>query len=211
MLPDNIHSPQSRSPISYSKVLLVEGRDAFHFFMALLRHLGMLTEIEIRNFGGIDDLTKYLETLRITPGFTNVNSMGIVRDAEANATSAFDSVCSSLRRVGINVPQHPMAMATGQPNVSVFILPDCSNPGMLETLCLQAVRDEAAILCVKRYFQCLDEQSVTLPANKPKAQLQTFLASRARPGLLLGQAAHAGYWPWDNPAFASPKQFLRAL
>lgn len=211
MLPDDIHSPQSRSAITYSKVLLVEGRDAFHFFMALLRHLGILAEIEIRNFGGVDDLTKYLKTLRITPGFTNVNSVGIVRDAEANAASAFDSVCSSLRRAGMNIPQHPMAIAPGQPDVSVFILPDCSNPGMLENLCLQAVRDETAMFCVKDYFQCLDEQSVALPTNKPKAQVQTFLASRTRPGLLLGQAAHAGYWPWDNPAFASLKQFLRAL
>lgn len=46
MLPDDLQYPQSKSPITYPKVLLVEGRSAFEFFKALLRHLDLLTEIE---------------------------------------------------------------------------------------------------------------------------------------------------------------------
>lgn len=56
MLPDGLQHPQSQQPITFEKVLLVEGMDAFQFFKALLRHLNLLSEIEIRNFGGIDQL-----------------------------------------------------------------------------------------------------------------------------------------------------------
>jgi hypothetical protein len=211
MLPADLKSPQSRSPITYSKVLVVEGSDAFGFFKALLRHLDLLTEVEIRNFGGVDNLAKYLGTLVATSGFTSVTSLGIVRDAEANAAFAFQSVCGSLRQANLNVPQQPMATAEGSPQVSVFILPDCVNSGMLETLCLQAVNNDPAMPCVGGYFACLERQGIVPPDNKPKAQLHTFLASRPKPDLLLGQAAHAGYLQLDNPAFEQLKQFLHAL
>jgi hypothetical protein len=45
----------------------------------------------------------------------------------------------------------------------------------------------------------------------PKAKLHAFLASRPKPDLLLGQAAHTGYLPWDSSAFDLLKQFLQAL
>jgi hypothetical protein len=207
MSPDN----EPQSPITHSKLLVVEGKDAFRFFKFLLQDLELLSEIEIRNFGGVSELADYLETLMGTSGWHLVTSLGIVRDAEANATPAFQSVRSALRKVNLSEPEHPMTVAAGQPRVSVFILPDCIHPGMLETLCLQAVGDDPAMPCIDQYFQCLQNQAIALPENMPKARLQAFLASRSRPGLKLGEAADTGYWPWANPTFDPLKQFLRAL
>jgi len=211
MLPADLQSPQSRSPITYLKVLVVEGHDVFQFFKALLRHLNLLIEIEIRNFGGVDDLAEYLGTLRITSGFVDVTSLGIVRDAETDAAQAFQAVCGSLGQVNLGVPRQPMAVAEGRPKVSVFILPDCANPGSVETLCLQAVSSDPAVQCIEEYFQCLQRQGLAWPNNMAKAQVHAFLSSRSRPSLLLGQAAHEGYWPWDGPAFDQLKQFLWAM
>jgi hypothetical protein len=208
MLPNGLQKPLMRAPITYEKVLAVEGHDAFQFFKALLRQLSLLTEIEIRNFGGVDDLSDFLNLLIITPGFERVTSLGIIRDAETNTESAFQSVRDSLAMAALSVPEHPMLIADGKPKVSIFILPDCENPGMLETLCLQAVSDDMEMVCVKEYFDCTKNQGLTLPSNMPKAQVQAFLASKPRSGLLLGQAAHEGYWPWDHPALTKIKQFL---
>lgn len=208
MLPDGLGAPHSRAPITYEKVLAVEGHDAFQFFKALLRQLSLLTDIEIRNFGGVDDLSDFLNLLIITPGFDRVTSLGIVRDAETNADSAFQSVRGKLAMAALSVPEHPVSIADGNPKVSVFILPDCENPGMLETLCLRAVSDDMGMACVEEYFNCTKSQGLALPSNMPKAQVQAFLASKPRPGLLLGQAAHEGYWPWDHPALDKIKQFL---
>jgi hypothetical protein len=210
-LPDDLFDPQSRSRITYSKLLVLEGFSACQFFKALLRQLNLLEEIEIRNFGGINDLSKYLKTLRGIAGFSGVTSLGIVRDAEKDASSAFKSICRSLSVRNLPAPSQPGTPADGRPRVSVFILPDCESPGMLETLCLRAVAEDPAITCVEEYLACLQRKGVPTTGNVTKARLHTFLASRKEPDLLLGQAAHEGYWLWDNPAFDQLKEFLRTL
>lgn len=211
LLPAGRQSPHSRKSIEYSKVLVVEGRDDFEFFIALLRNLGLLPEIEVRNAGG-EIKEEYLKTLIATRGFPNVVSLGIVRDAEKeNAKSAFDSVCNGLKKVGLSVPEKPLAVVDGEPNVSVYIMPDCENPGMLETLCLESVNNSLIISCIDQYFQCIENKNIHVPDNMFKARFHTFLSAQEEPGLLLGEAAHRGYLPWDNPAFDSIKDFLRSL
>jgi hypothetical protein len=210
-LPAGLEQANARSPITYSKVLVVEGMTAFQVLKALVRNLGLINNIEIRNFGGITDFSVYLETLVVTPGFTEVVSLGIVRDAEANAGNAFTSVCNSLRRVGLDAPPNPLVLTDGIPRVSVLILPDCVSPGMIETLCMQALGGDAAIPCISEYLECVEREAGIIPAPIDKATIQAFLASRARPGLQLGQAAHAGYLPWNAAAFDQLKRFLRAM
>lgn len=211
MLPRDLRSPHSKSPITFSKVLLVEGHDAFQFFKALLRHMSLLDKIELSNTGGISDLRDYLETLVVIEGFANIEALGIVRDAETSAESAFAALNRDLNNAGLPTPAKPFEPAEGKPQVSVFILPDNVQPGMLETLCLNSVSQEPAMLCTTQYFDCLKQAQQSLPNNMAKARLHAFLASRPKPDLLLGQAAHAGYWPFDHSAFDPLKKFLVAL
>ena len=197
--------------ITESKQLIVEGRAAEVFFKALLRRIDV-NGVQVQDFGGKDELRGYLKGLRNISGFLNqVISLGIVRDAEENAESAFQSVRNALEAANLSVPVKPIEPAGCNPIVSVFILPDGKTPGMLETICLRSVENDPAMECVEQYFKCIEQRMSSLPKNMPKAQVQTFLASRPRPGLLLGQAAHRGYWPWDSPVFNNVKQFLQTL
>ncbi len=196
--------------ITELKQLVVEGRDAEEPFRALLGHIGV-NGVQIQNFGGISELPVFLRLLCNTPDFNRVTSIGIVRDAETNAVGAFQSVCSALNNASLPVPTQAIVPVEDRPRVSVLILPDGETPGMLETICLWSVENDPAMECVKQYFKCIEQRMGSLPKNMPKAQVQTFLASRPRPGLLLGQAARAGYWPWDSPVFNNVKQFLQAL
>lgn len=190
--------------------LVVEGRDAEIFFNAFLRQMG-LAGIQVQNFGGKDELRGFLKALRVTPGFPRVVSLGIVRDAERDPMAAFQSVCSALRNAGMAVPQQPLMKEEGSPRVSALILPDATTAGALETICLEAVADDPVMQCVKDYFECVRQRMGSLPENLSKAQLHAFLASRPKPDLLLGQAANAGYWPWNSPAFRDMIQFLQSL
>jgi hypothetical protein len=92
-----------------------------------------------------------------------------------------------------------------------MILPEENAPGMLEDLCLQALKSDCATVCVEQYFQCLQQQRVPLPRNMSKAQIQVFLGSRAEAGKRLGEAAQAGYLPWDNNAFEQLKDFIHQV
>ena len=206
-------SPEQPSPepITKTHLLVVEGDDDSRFLAAMLRQLGRNTEFDIRRYEGVGNLGEYLRTLTVTPGFLQVNSLGIIRDADQNAQSAFQSVCSGLRNRSLSVPQRPIELAGEKPRVGVFVWPDCVQPGTLETLCLLSVADDPAIACVDGFFSCVEDQTGTLPKSIPKARLHTFLASRERPGLRLGEAAEKGIWPWDHPAFDPLKGFLQAL
>jgi len=196
--------------ISESKQLVVEGRDAEAFFRALLDHMGV-TGVQAQNFGGVRELPGFLRALRNAPGFAQVISLGIVRDAETDAEAAFRSVCSALNGASLAVPTQAMVPTGHSPQVNVLILPDGTRPGMLETICLQAVGDDPVIECIDQYFECVGRRVGSLPGNIHKARAQAFLASRHRAGLRLGEAALAGYWHLGSPAFDHVRRFVQAL
>jgi len=222
VLPQGLNEPGCPRPITLPKVLAVEGQSPFQFFKALLRHLGLLDKIEIRNYGGLQELPLFLQTLAATEAARKLESLGIIRDAESDAKAAFASVCSALQKAReclspasslprLSVPDHPGVKTIAVPSVSIFILPDCVNAGMLEALCLESVKGDPAASCVDEYLACLNRYEHPLPANMAKARLHVFLASRSEPECLLGQAAHQGYFPWSSPVFDSIKRFLQAL
>lgn len=202
--------PQPKT-ITHPKQLLVEGRDGATFFAAWLKQLG-LSEIQIQNFGGITELRAFLKALRNEPGFEEqVASLGIIRDAEANPQGAFQSVRDALRTSGLPASEKPETVENGQPQTIILILPNATTPGMLETLCLESVASEPAIQCVDQYFDCLSQQTGFSPTNVSKARLHAFLSGKSKPGLRVGDAASAGYFPWDHPAFDHIRQFLLNL
>jgi hypothetical protein len=176
----------------------------------LLRHIKLNDYIQVQNFGGVTELNDFLAALAKMSAFDTVDTLGIVRDAEKSAGRALQSVCSSLKRRGLPFPKAPGLFEGSEPKVGVFILPDGKSPGMLEDLCLRSVGDDPAMPCLDRYFGCL-ETADSLPKNLSKGRVQAFLASRAQPGLLLGEAAGRKYWPWDHTAFNHVKRFLHAM
>lgn len=198
----------SPTPITLSKLLLVEGATPMHFFEALLQHLGLANSIEIRDFGGVGDFKTFLKTVVATTGFReHVRSVDVARDAEGDATAARQSVDDALRTIQLGLTREP----------GVFILPNNQDPGMLETLCMEAVKNEPALggacSCVEEFFGCLGRNEVDLPKSSviSKNLAQAFLATREEVQLFPGIAAYRGYWPWQNPAFDPLKEFLRSL
>ena len=110
--------------INKAKQLLVDGDDADCFFSTLLKNL-KIKDIQIQNYGGNDELKGFLKQFRIAPGFLDkVECIGIVRDAEKNPKSAFQSISGFLKMANLPVPKKPLEITNTQPRVSVFILPD---------------------------------------------------------------------------------------
>lgn len=190
-------------PISLSRLLLVEGSTPQNFFEAFLIHLERDGEIEVRNFGGIKELRRVLKALTSTAEFDRVESLGIVRDAERDAEAARASIVDS-----ISAQKLPPSVAT-----SFFVLPNNSDPGMLETLCIEAVQSEEAFACVEEFFKCLEKSQVDLPEaeSRHKPIVQAYLATRREVQLYPGIAAYRGYWPWGSTVFDDLRRFLMDL
>jgi hypothetical protein len=201
-----------------SKLLIVEGRDEEMFFAAALRdHLG-LTDLQIMPIGGKTLLTQSLKILVGDVNFSTVQSLAILRDADltapgaahTSAARAFQSVCGSLRHVGLPCPAAHGQVAVGPPRVGIFIIPNGVDDGMLETLCQMSVSSLPEFPCVDAYFQCLQGHGV-VPNNLHKARAHAWLASRPEPDRRVGEAAQAGYWPWDSDAFRDLWAFIGSL
>ncbi len=202
-----------RSPreIVQSKQLLVEGLDAERFFEVLLRREAV-ADVQVQNFGGGDELRRFLPAFKIAPRFDEkVTTLAIVRDAEDNHEAAFQSVCGTLKGANLPVPMCGGEFVGSKPRVAVFILPGFNRIGMLDTLCLESVLDDPAMHCVENYVECVERVSGRRLANPTKSRLYAFLASRTRPNLRLGEAADAGEFRLDSQAFAPLREFIHAL
>jgi len=192
--------------LSKPKLLIGEGKEEVDFFTAFLTHLN-ISNVQVEQYRGKQGLASYLKTLVVRPGYLNVVSLGITRDADNSA----QSVCGSLQRASLPVPSQPGEVVGDNPQVSVMILPDGQNKGMLEDLCLAAVEADPVLQCVDEYFNCVYTTVGREPNNIAKARVHAWLASQIEPDKRLGEAAKAGYWPWDSPGFDRLKQFLQAL
>jgi hypothetical protein len=93
--------------IEQPNVLVVEGREEELFFGALIKHLG-LRNIQTIPIGGKGQLRPKLKALAASPRFSEVISLGIVRDANADPDAAFQSVRDALQTVGLPAPDRPL-------------------------------------------------------------------------------------------------------
>ncbi len=196
--------------VEQRRLIVVEGREEELFFGALIRHLG-LQGIQILPIGGKKQLRRNLKTLALSRGFSEVAFLGVVRDANNDPNAAFQSVRDAMQAVKLPAPEHPLVLVGEKPRVAILILPEEGMPGMLEDLCLRAVAGDPAFFCVEEYLKCLKIRGLLLPDNISKARVQAFLASRSKAGLRLGEAAEAGFWRWDEKAFAQVRTFLQQI
>lgn len=215
------------SPI-LTKLLLVEGNDDKRFFEALTRHLGE-TGITVEIYGGKVNLGNRLVNLAGRLNTLVDPSIGIVRDADESAASAFDSVIGSLRRAGLPTPNEPATPTEGDGlRVSVLILPPNESTGELEDVCLGSIEGTPDLECVESYLACIRNAGPPIADNRrAKAKIHAYLAGgplpqfftgashestgRRQPGLRLGEAADSRVWNWSSPAFAPLIGFVRNL
>jgi hypothetical protein len=159
------------------------------------------------NFGGIKDLGIFLKTLKEIPGYEQVSTMVIARDAETNPAGAVESIKTALKRNGFVIPDKPFQFSEGAPRIAYMVFPGIDEgsggrrllPGTLEDLCLSVTEADPVHECVDLFIDCLVKKGVE-PLHSHKARLHTFLAGKGDfAGLKIGEAAKAGVWNWEHP------------
>lgn len=197
--------------IEKPKLLLVEGNDEVRLFGALAKHIGA-EDVQIRAYHGRDNLRQFLIFIPQVDGYSELESIGITRDADESGDNAARSVRGALGAAGFPVPESPLEPAAdGIISVRYLIIPPNGDTGALEDVCLASVSEDPATACVEDYFACIERSALDGPraARMSKAKVHAFLSSRENPTLRLGEAAERGVWRFDDPAFDPLKSVLR--
>lgn len=193
----------AQSSINQPRLLLVEGNDDRNFFNVMLKHCDR-DDIQVLSFDGVDKLRGYLSALVATPGWQQVVSLGIVRDAENDAESASASVHGAVANAGLQ-------MDGSAPRVSLLVLPDGESPGMLETLLCDSFADSPINDCINEFLACSTERAGANVKRMAKARAHAYLATREDPHVSVGVAAQKDYWDLGHSAFEQLRNFIAGL
>ena len=204
-----------KKEIESSSLLMVEGKDECNFFKALFVVLG-INHVQIEDMGGKDRFDAAIRAFSKMQGFDDIVNIGFVRDAENTpASAAFMSICGSLQHIDLEPPKSIGTVEKiRNKKIGIFIMPNNSNPGMLETVCLDSIHQNDLykdyILPYTNHLLA-DMYHNNTQFNKAKSEVQIYLASKVPLVNSLGLGAVNGHWDFNHPVFNDIKQFLREL
>jgi len=202
--------PESeKETIKENRLILVEGSHEVKFFEAFLKHM-RISGVQVKDCGGKNKMIKRMHVITKLPGFELIERLVVVRDADSNPKTAFQSVTDCLKKNGLTAPKTVGIFEGSSPKVMVVILPSSTEKGALERLCLRSIESEPVLNCVDSYFECLRTKGVDITGLNEKHRIQIYLASKPEDFLNTGTAAQK-YWNFDHPAFESVRAFLTEL
>lgn len=199
--------------------ILVEGIDELNFFQAFIRHAfgkKKSSKIQVHSYEGIPKFKKFLRSFSAVPQPVEIRSVGIVRDADESETSALQSLRDTMESADLNwpIPDEVNIPAQGAPSVTALILPGDGQPGALETLLCDTLRDELTT-CIDEYFECAErwtEAANQLTAQRDKGRAKVYLAARKPPDISVSSSVQSEkYWDFDHHAFGIVRDFLEVV
>lgn len=204
--------------------LLVEGSDDQHVMWALFGAHGVPEPFKVvtpnpdkgKNFGGVDEL---LRTLPTRLKASDLERLGVVVDADEHLQGRWDAVKHILEARGCTgLPAVPLregivAQIPDGPRVGVWVMPDNTLPGMLESiLAYLAPAADPLLGHVHGFIDTIPPGCARCPAGRiPKARIHAWLAVQSEPGKPLGQAITAKYLDPNVPEVTTFLQWVRAV
>ena len=211
MVPSRDLVNESNYQIEKKKLLLVEGTDDQAVFRALCELIDV-SDIQTLRYDGKTKLRTFIDDLRGLDGFVDVESIGVVIDADSDVISARDRVRGALENAGLQTPNGPLELTNEaiRPRVAFLVNPHENECGELEDVCLAAVNDLAALECVGEFMDCIALRGGGIE-KMSKAKLQAYLSTRPDPDKRIGEAVQAGYLPYASEAFSPLRTLIELL
>lgn len=212
--------PIERKKIVKPYLLLCEGRDAEGFLInylgskAVARNQRFSNEIQVLDFGGNENLSNFLMSLKNMDKFDKVTSLAIIRDAEKDYTKACQEVSSSLKRCGFVFSETCGSWAHDDTGLSVgfMLFPLNNSEGTLEDLCLRilAEKDNKEILSsIDTFLETMELSFERRYHRIHKNKLHMYLSSSDEYVTMpLGLASSAGAFDWNSSELEPLKRFL---
>ena len=165
------------------KLLLVEGVDDKHVVEHLCRKLVPDLAFRCQDTGGSDPLLK-----AISPAMRPLErtALGILMDANDDLAARWQAIGHRLLGEDVQLPPQPERGGTvidSDPRVGVWLMPDNSTPGELESFVAELVpKDDPVWPLAKRYIDGISAELRQFPPSKElRAKLHAWLATRKEP------------------------------
>ena len=178
--------------------LLVEGKNDQHVIWALckMHQVRETFDVLTPKEGGIEAL---LEDIPIRLKEPDLQSLGIVIDADEDIQARWASVRNRLREAQYSVPDKPakrgfITSPPGRPRVGVWVMPDNQISGILEDFVAHLIPTTDSLRPVAEdTLQTIEQGGLHRyrPSYRPKAFIHTWLAWQETPGMPMGLAITA--------------------
>lgn len=211
----------SKIEITHPHLIICEGADAKYFMIWFINSNELRYEprfsqdIQVEDFGGIDDLGDYLSMLKEIKGFSKVRSLLIVRDAERDAPTAVSNVRSALSANSLAVPNIPCEWVKGHPSVGFILFPSCSATpinGTLEDLCLEIMKTDEVIQNVDRFIKELQSAGKRTFPRVHKSKIHSYFSvTEPYVSLKIGEAGKAGAYDWSHEKMQRVAGFIKEI
>ncbi len=171
-------------------------------------------DIQVENYGGINNLKKFITALKTQENFETVKTLIIVRDAEDDATSAVTSIKGAFQEAEFPIPEKSyMFKSSGEKKSAFIIFPGPGeNKGTLENLCLATLkRDDPILICTEQFLDCVRRQNNSF-SHEHKNKLHSYLSGTNKyKGLKIGEAAKSGAWDWNNKVMKPFREIITKM
>lgn len=205
-------------------ILLCEGIDTLNFFIQLLNSKALAddkrfsNDIQAFDFGGINDLEKYILNLKNMEGFDLVNRLFIVRDAETDVDVAINMIKKALKKASLPIPEYCNVWESdsGEIKTAFTLMPTCSSkpvPGALEDLCWNILSNTISDKMqedVIKFVSQMNKDYNSIGSHEHKSRLHTCLSvNKNFISLKIGEAAKASAFDFSNTSLDPLKNVLR--
>ena len=204
-------------------LILCEGKDDEVFLNTFLKS-DIFTQYDVEQVQvmQVHGKANYCNTVKVlvnADGFSHIQSLLIIRDADANLQSAADSVKGVFSSVSLPVPPTEYQWRSdGSIKTAFLLMPSCdsgSQSGMLEDLCWEILTEKHGPLIrgeVEGFIDSLENSGKRTYSHKSKALIHTyFSATDALIASSIGRASESGTFDWTSPKLTPLRDFIISM
>lgn len=205
-------------------IIFCEGNDECYFLIYMLEYLCRQDKeyeaFEVKNFGGVNELSRQLKLLKKMPGFDDVKSLIIIRDAEKDFNNAKKEIYSSLNNNELPVPLDPGEICEKDGlKVAYLLFPsldDCGNKnGTLEDFCLELINKDDKDVVLGDIDEFLDQEhdmrDIFYP-RRHKNRLHTYISLYDEyVSCKVGEAGKIGLYDWESTNLDYFKDLMKRM
>lgn len=195
-----------------SRIVLVEGKDEEYLLPKLLNQDSSNDDIQFISVCGNKNFNKILPTIlkHLKQKNIKLRSLGLVGDSDHNPAGAFARLQHAVKNAGLPVPKSHASFAGPYPTVGIFVVPNSTTCGTIDTLCRESVANDVPTKCVNDYLGCLESLNVSV-RNPDKSFVYAYSIAVGMPGVRAGEAARRNTWNFNHPTFLPLSVFLKKL